>query len=133
MFEECRRQKQVGSFHVLFMIRGHVEVRVARNSVLSGKASAANRCIVCIRNRWHHPSYLLIHPITLPSAQCWHVALLKVIQTKSIEHDHYCSLRLVRPLSGSSIDRPHTTKGGGRNGQFHELSSGRWHSNKQLQ
>src|SRR5579863_8438771 len=104
------------------MIRGQVEIRVAGNSVFAGRAGAANRCIVRVRNRWHDPSYLLIQPITLPSTQCRHVALLEIIQTKSIEHDHDGSLRFVR-LSGCSTERLHATIGGARGGQFYELSS----------
>src|SRR5438128_2560171 len=85
--------EKIGGLHVLFTASDRIKVGVACDSMDPRERPTADRSIVRVGDGRHDTFHSLVETLLLPASQRGHVAILEVIGTEAVKHDHHCSLR----------------------------------------
>src|SRR4029077_13296631 len=87
------RKQEIGGLHIFFPPGAFVEVRVARYAMLVGPDTATNGGVIGISNRRHRVFDTAEEAPLPPLRQHGHLALLKILESESVAHQHNDALR----------------------------------------
>ena len=73
-FKQGGAQQEIRAFHIRLAPAGFIEEEIGGDAMLLRPRTAAETCVVRIRDRRHHPSYSLADSLATPGSQHRHAA-----------------------------------------------------------